>query len=337
MVPDKLPGRRRILFALATAGIVILAIAVMGEVMIRVINPRPVMYPRFKISRQYGLTVYENEQITHELPGKWKFIYSVNAYGYRGRAVPISNAYEKQNIVVLGDSYTFGEGVPDGTEYPQILAQRLSNRFNVINLGSPGWGLTQEIRRFYEFGQLYNPTIVILQFCINDPTDNLEFMVTTTQDDHFVFRDVENIESTGIKKYLSHSFLQKLQIYNLISEFTFRSPRKIIQEQAGQLRDTSQIPVEQGIYCMLLEAFVRDLTKRRVKFLMISQNRNLEAFPFIYSKVASLCAAGKMEHFEVDDWVKDVKSLLSPEGHWGEGVHLVIGNRIADVIEAEHF
>lgn len=58
-------------------------------------------------------------------PGKWKFTYTINEYQYRGRMIPISNSYEKENIIILGDSYSFGHGVNDREEYAAIMANKL--------------------------------------------------------------------------------------------------------------------------------------------------------------------------------------------------------------------
>ena len=65
----------------------------------------------------------------------------------------INNTIEnfKPNIVLLGDSYTFGFGVNDGNEFAAVMSRELSSDYNIINTGVGGWGLTQQIRRYYEF------------------------------------------------------------------------------------------------------------------------------------------------------------------------------------------
>ena len=55
------------------------------------------------------------------------------------------------------------------------------NNYNVINLGGSGWGLTQEIKRFYEFGQLYHPKVIILQFDETDPKDNFNYKLVEVE------------------------------------------------------------------------------------------------------------------------------------------------------------
>src|SRR5580765_3695632 len=170
--------RRQRLFALMSLVLSVLGVLLAAEVLLRCFYPQESMFPRWQFSPRYCTQLYENTTMLHERPGRWRFRYTTNEYQYRGQAVPISNVYERRNIVVLGDSYTFGHGVNDGEEYPAILAGKLKEGFDVVNLGVGGWGLTQEIRRFYEFGVLYRPRAVVLQFSANDPRDDLVCPVT---------------------------------------------------------------------------------------------------------------------------------------------------------------
>lgn len=43
-------------------------------------------------------------------------------------------------VLSLGDSFTFGEGVTTGEDYPSLLAKKLSPDFMVYNFGKPGYG-----------------------------------------------------------------------------------------------------------------------------------------------------------------------------------------------------
>ena len=174
--------------------------------MVRFLRPQASLYPRWQYSAKYGKVLYKNTKMVHYMPGKWKFIYSINSYGYRGPLIPISNKYIKNNIVILGDSYAFGTGVNDGEEFSAIMQNRLRDKYDVINLSCGGYGLTQEIRRYYEFGQLYFPKFVILQFCSNDLDDNLMNCVTNVENARFVFTNTTNIAS-HINKYLSYSLI----------------------------------------------------------------------------------------------------------------------------------
>ena len=150
----------------------------------------------------------------HEYSDNWKFLYTINEYGYKGAPVPISNTYFKGNIIILGDSYAFGQGVNDEDVFSTIIFKQLEPDFNVINLSVGGWGLSQQIRRYYEFGQLYNPKYVILQFGRDDPADNFIYQITDCVDGRFTFKNRNRF--TGLKNILKLPIFQKSHLYHSI-------------------------------------------------------------------------------------------------------------------------
>jgi hypothetical protein len=313
-----------------------------GEILIRIISPQPYMYPRWEFSNRYGNMLFADSTMINECPGRWRYVYTINSYQYRGKAVPISNVYSKKNIVVLGDSYSFGQGVNDGYEYPAVIAGRLKDGFDVVNLSVGGWGLTQEIRRFYEFGQLYNPRFVILQFCSNDPADNFVNAVTTVENDRFVFRD-SNSTINWIKKYMSRSIAQKSQIYNLFRNRMYQYFSKKIRDEAKASYETRMdaadpAPAEEKYYCKLLELFAKDLNKKGIELIFISVNGQLDQFKKIKSIVLDLDARGELHYIDIGPWFTESKKegvdLTSPEGHaWNEKAHRILGERLSEVIK----
>src|SRR5262245_47270071 len=75
-------------------------------------------------------------------------------------------------IVVLGDSFTFGEEVSDTETYPHLL-QELLPTVEVINLGVHGYGHDQMLVLFREEGSKYEPSLVVLGFVASDMERNL--------------------------------------------------------------------------------------------------------------------------------------------------------------------
>jgi hypothetical protein len=329
-------------FAVAIIGILLLATfsLVICELLVRFFNPQEYMYPRYKYSAEYGGVYFENTKMIHRKPRRYSFVYTINEYGYRGPAVPISNHYERKNIVVLGDSYSFGTGVNDGEEYPAVLQRALGPEYNVINLGCGGFGLTQEIRRFYEFGRLYEPQVVLLQFCDNDPSDNFRNRVTEVDRGTFRFRRTNN-RLAGIKKYLSYSIVQKSQLYNFFRNLIYNSASKkeMTREQHALGVDAVQdgdgsVGQREKYYNELLESFARDLKERGIRFQMIAINNELNEFPEIMQKVRELNAKGLCGYIEVVPWFNGVTNYGTPEGThiWGEKAHGIVGTNLAAVI-----
>jgi lysophospholipase L1-like esterase len=87
-------------------------------------------------------------------------------------------------IVILGDSFTFGEGTPEHLTYPALLGRELASvrvdgrRIEVINLGIPAEDTSSELGTYFRFARHLNPDWVILQWNTND------FPSSEVQEDH---------------------------------------------------------------------------------------------------------------------------------------------------------
>jgi hypothetical protein len=327
---------RKIWLGLLTATISLVIMLVLGEILIGVFSPSEYMYPRYEYSPEYGLIPFANAVMTHGVPRKYEFKYTVNAMRARGDVVT-PGASGLPAVVVLGDSYTFGMGVNDGEEYPTVMRRELEGRADVVNLGAAGWGLTQEIRRYYERGVEYDPRIVILQFCANDPDDNLANRVTLVEDGEFKFVDSQN-SFNGVKRNLSRSFLQRTQLYNFFrTRASMLVMRKVVQQEATRLEEAvpksaggDEFPVTEKVYVELIEAFARRVHAEGRSLWFISVDHHLERFPHIAATVHDLDARGELRHIEVVDWLRGHEPYASPEGHiWGTVAHRIVGEHLA--------
>ncbi|MFT5749514.1 MAG: lysophospholipase L1-like esterase [Ancylomarina sp.] len=340
MSDNRLTLKKKIFFTLLTGVFILLITSVLGELLIRNFYPQVLLGPRWSYSEKYHIVWPKNRTIINEMPGKWKFIYTTNENYSRGKVIGLSNAYEKANIVVLGDSYSFGQGVNDNEEYASVLSHKLKDSFNVVNLSVSGWALTQEIRRYYELGQLYKPQLVILQFCENDPWGNTYFKVTGIENEKFVFKNSEN-SSGKWKRVLSDSFLQKSSLYALFtnllrqSSFNKKSISNTVKETTNSNERDKKIKRE-VIYADLLDLFAKDLSASGIPLIMIAPNREMDNFPLIKRKVEELDSLSHLNYYETEDWFMNGIDYSSPEGHhWGTKGHAVIGERLSDIITSE--
>ena len=105
---------------------------------------------------------------------------SINQMGLRdAHTTPRNPSSPVRRVVVLGDSFTFGQGVDDAALFTTQLERRLNERqtdirYEAINAGVPGYGTGQELiltRRLMDrgiVGQVY-----VLNLFTNDLLDNL--------------------------------------------------------------------------------------------------------------------------------------------------------------------
>ncbi len=326
-------GRKRFLHIAVMLTVVAVVPLVFAEIFLRLFHPQAMMWPRLQFSPEYSVRMPPDTVMVNRMPGEWEFTYTVNADGYRGEAVPISNAYDKDNIVILGDSYSFGYGVNDGEEYPALMAERLGASHDIVNLGSGGWGLGQEIRRYYEFGRLFEPSIVILQYSANDVPDNLYHAVTAIEDGRFTFTD-SYVPLYWLKDRLSRSSIQYSQLYNFVRQnlyWYFRGQSLEENLDHADVENEDRKLVE--TYNDLLSTFVDDLRDDGIEVIYIAVNDQLDYYPAVKDHVMALDRQGRLDYVEVTDWFDGVTDYASPEGHyWGAKAHAIVGERLAEKV-----
>ncbi len=93
--------------------------------------------------------------------------YTSNSLGYR-------SLYEfeydpaKYEVLIIGDSFTFGDDIDDAITWPHLL-QQLDNELNVFNLGgSGGYGVDQMYITLSEAISQFHPKLVVAAFIDND-------------------------------------------------------------------------------------------------------------------------------------------------------------------------
>ena len=310
----------------------------LGEALVWLASPSEYLYPRYQFSADYGLLPFPNVTMVHGIPRRFQLRYTVGAMGCRGD-VPAPLDVTGPVVVTLGDSYAFGMGVSDGEEFPAVMRRALSGTAEVVNLGSPGWGLTQEIRRFVETGEAYDPDVVVLQFCANDPDDNLANRVTRLDAGELTFISSEN-SLNWIKKYLSRSFVQRTQLYNFLRTRASRAVlARMARREEARLAPAAAVTAGDGapsqkerVHIELLEAFAARLHADRRTPILIAVDGQLEQFPGIERAVRDLDARGLLHYIEVRDWLEGLAPYRSPEGHvWGTRAHAAIGTELARV------
>ena len=86
--------------------------------------------------------------------------YSINAQGLRDAEYSYEKPEGRFRIVLLGDSGTFGHGVPIEKHFSYLLEGYWGN-VEVINMGVGGFGIDQELLLLRKEGLRYGPDLVI--------------------------------------------------------------------------------------------------------------------------------------------------------------------------------
>ncbi len=94
-----------------------------------------------------------------------------NADGLRDRAHAEEHPPRTLRLAFLGDSVTFGDGLPAEAAYPQVLQERLwaqGRRIEVFNVALWGWSTRQARLAYERIVRRYRPARVVLAVCLND-------------------------------------------------------------------------------------------------------------------------------------------------------------------------
>lgn len=100
---------------------------------------------------------------------------NINSYGHRDSEYSQAKPSDVYRIVILGDSTTFGWGVPAEQTVAKILERELNKvqvpgyrNFEVINAGVGNYNTVQEVTHYLTYDRVFHPDLVILQYFIND-------------------------------------------------------------------------------------------------------------------------------------------------------------------------
>jgi hypothetical protein len=147
--------------------------------------------------------------------------HKLNSHGYRCPEWDPMPA-GKKNVVVLGCSHTFGQGLDDNQHWVHFLSKHNSDRLRYWNLGQPGASGDACVRRLWGTQKLLDPKIIII--CWPDETRRqyTDPIHNSPEDDmrdflHNIFWVEKFSEMVGAKTFycFAHTPIQNSQIKNL--------------------------------------------------------------------------------------------------------------------------
>ena len=262
--------------------------------------------------------------------------HQVNDKGFRGPEFTPAPP-ETFRMMVLGDSFTFGEGVNDQDIFPVqaalLFSEKTSTPAVAYNLGVGSYNTTQSLELLNLYREELQPDLVVLGYTINDPEPPL-FQLNAENETYIrVERDIDTDDQTPPDRLLFRSRIAKAiwnaQNQRSVTEQTIAYYQRIHQpDQAGRkesedsLRQILQICAEQDIPCIV------------VMFpLMYLLN---EDYPFqeIHQSIGTHVTEGGGTFIDLYPHLKnqDAASLIvhSSDHHPNERVHHLAGKLIAE-------
>lgn len=99
-----------------------------------------------------------------DTPSRPRVYYTISERGFRGSEFSDEKHPLSFRVVVIGDSYVFGSGVPDEETLPRRIeaAVRTKRRLEVINLGIPGDNIASHVDLYEEANARLSPDLVVI-------------------------------------------------------------------------------------------------------------------------------------------------------------------------------
>ncbi|MGC8659164.1 MAG: SGNH/GDSL hydrolase family protein [Desulfomonilaceae bacterium] len=158
-----------VIINLSLLAIMVMALAFLGEIALRAFIPS---------ADHSGMVRLTSTAITYEMIPNLNIVregvrIKTNSDGFRDSEFTEEPRPGQFVIAVLGDSFTFGQGVPQSKTFPAILQNLLNDahiakKFRVWNLGVSGYNTEQEAYQLEHFVLDRKPGWVVVGYNIND-------------------------------------------------------------------------------------------------------------------------------------------------------------------------
>lgn len=198
---------------------------------------------------------------------------SINSHGLRDRDYGYEKPMEVTRILIIGDSVTFGFGIPAEDTYAKIIERRLNEsgtgKYEVINAGVGNYNTEQELAYFTAEGFRYHPDLVLLGWYIND--------------------------AEATQKY-PETFLTQHSIVYVFLRSMYTTLRALIEpgRDYGEYYRSLYTHERWSAYQKTLQAFAQAVEKSgaRLSVVLLPELHSLDPYPFadIHKEVAAAFA-----------------------------------------------
>ncbi len=190
--------------------------------------------------------------------------YTTNSHGWRS-LYEFGNDPERYQVIIVGDSFAFGDEVDDSDTWPHLL-QQLDERLNVINMGVTGYGIDQMYLTLSEATDEFAPQLTIAAFIGDDLNRSL-----------LDFRDYKKprfvLDKNGELKLTNTPIGSPAEVYQELQQRHHRSTSELINLSRSAGRSSEVVEKEQSSWFFLNERLFAHMEKiarkQDAEFLML--------------------------------------------------------------------
>ena len=320
-------------------------IFLMLEVGIRLVIPQPLVPSLYRFHPIYSFFLEPNSH-TVAANADYKIKIEINSLGFRGKEFNLTNS---KNILVLGDSYTFGSGVEFEETYTAVLERRLKaegNAINIINTAVPAWGTTQKLLFLQNEGNKYAPDFIIWQISEIDFDHNLQYGLHKVINDTLVYVPPTPSLRDKIRQYTNYIpyygwLVQRSHLVSLIRRSILLAVREHSSKKDELLKNDYVKSASNPKGWLLMKALSEEmlLTARRmdVPILLVffpSGGREIQKQGFnpAVDSLFSYLERKKCNYIDFTYIGFDSKYRYSSDGHWKPAAHALAADSLFNYI-----
>jgi hypothetical protein len=279
----------------------------------------------FRPDREVGWTPLPNLDLVRKNANGDRWHITTDADGIRGQASWPEHAHTR--LLVLGDSFAFGEGVDLEDRFDAVVRSRVPD-LAVVNLGVMGYGPDQELIRARPWmSQLRRgDAMLLLTYHGNDFHD-----LARTRHGGRSKPWIEEVDGRLVEHEPAIDVFDLLRDRFYVFALLTRSYARLGQSEHTErrLQDVGEL------YRKWVSQQVEDLVARGVAVLIAHHGKGVRELPFdVEGVIADTCPA--VSGCLALDQVLSARSreeVFLDDGHWAKGGHRVAGELIAAYLQ----
>jgi hypothetical protein len=327
-------GRRRKAASRVAQGVALLAATCLAlEVLVRISIPQPEAIRWHKPDERYGHVMRRDFHQRYPFPGT-DFVMDVqtNAAGLRDEELSTKSP-DTTTIVLAGDSFMFGYAVNIEDRVDTSLRSLLGPAYRVINTGTVAWGTLQETAYLRDHFETFEPDIIVLAFCGNDPDDDRVFLSRR------VSFDASTFPGKALLRRYSHAF--RLATHRFAA---WRHDRDVQRRLRGESKDAGEatldpqtfkprLPRDLADSMCHLQQFHEDFLSFNPggKVVLIATMPTDEA---ISAQLARLDNGSSLRYLDLSGVAQTLgDGIRQPfDGHWSPAMHRAVAEQLGQFI-----
>jgi lysophospholipase L1-like esterase len=231
----------------------------------------------------------------------------INALGLRGPETTLANPDNRYRIALIGDSVAYGYGVPFKQTFGYLLQKNLNENkaflpsTEVLNFAVSGYGLESYVEVYREKVRAFNPDLVLLVYCLNDPAAT-----------SVVFEAVGKM----MQRNSSYKKIGKYSEFIAWIKFQYdraQRNRKVGQEFGDAYEDPEVIQKINQDFSSLEQMASSDQTTLLVAIVPYFSDFNNPALHIIHDKLHSVLTENNITYTDLSDLFL---AQQQPASHW---------------------